>query len=59
MADAGFLEGGFCCNIVREAPAKFSRPRPLSIKTTPIFERLGEKLLVLPVNPSVFDRDFC
>ena len=39
--------------------AKFSWPRPLSIKTTPNFERLGEKLLVLPVNPLIFERDFC
>ena len=44
---------------VATSRAKFSRPRPLAIKNTPIFERWGEKLLALPVNPSVFDRDFC
>ena len=27
-------------------------------KATPNFERFGEKLHVLPVNPAVFDRDF-
>ena len=43
---------------VATSRAKLSRPRPLSIKTTPSLEHLGEKLLVLPVNPSVFDRDF-
>ena len=55
VADAGFLEGGFCYIIARE----FLKPHPLSVKTTPIFNRFGEKLLALPGNRSVFDRDFC
>ena len=38
-----FLKGGSVATLC----AKFLRSRPLSIKTTPIFERLGEKLLVL------------
>ena len=39
VADAEFLEGGFCHNSVHEI-----------FETTPIFDRFGEKLLVLPVN---------
>ena len=39
VADAGFLEGGFCCNIARRARPKNSRPRPFLFKTTPFFER--------------------
>ena len=54
VADAGFLEGGFCYIIERE----FLKPHPLSGKTTPIFDRFGEKFLALPINRSVFDRDF-
>ena len=54
-----FLKFLFSCNIAREACAEFLRPRPFLIKTTPVFERFGEKLHVLPVNPAVFDRDFC
>ena len=50
-----FFEGGFCYSIARE----FLKPHPLLVKTTPIFDRFGEKLLALPVNRSVFDRDFC
>ena len=55
VADAGFIKGGFCNSIVREILG----PCPLWPKTTPIFERFGEKLLVLPVNPFIFDRDLC
>ena len=39
VVDAGFVEGGFCYSIVREAHAKNLEPRPLLPKTTPIFER--------------------
>ena len=49
VADAGFLEGGLWYNIACEA-CQILKPRPLSIKTTPIFYRLGEKLFALPVN---------
>ena len=59
VADAGFLEGGFCYIIARKACAKIFKPRTLSIKTAPIFDRFGEKLLALPVNRSVFDLNFC
>ena len=51
VADLGFSKGGFCCSIARKARAKNLRPRPLSVKTTPIFDRFGERLLALPVNP--------
>ena len=50
------LKGGSVI-VLREARAKILGPRPLWPKTTPIFERFGEKLLVLPVNPFIFDRD--
>ena len=53
-----FLKGGSAATL-REARAKIVWPRPFLIKTTPIFERFGEKLHVLPVNPAVFDPDFC
>ena len=46
VADAGFLEGGFCYIIAHE----FLKPHPLGVKTTPIFDRFGEKLLALLVN---------
>ena len=38
VADAGFLEGGFCYGIARE----FLKPHPLSVKTTYIFDSFGE-----------------
>ena len=59
LADAGLHEGGFCYNIARKAHVKNLKPRPLLIKNTPIFDRFGEKFLALPVNLSIFDRDFC
>ena len=34
-------------------------PRPLFVETTPIFKRFWEKLLSVPVNPFIFDRDLC
>ena len=34
-------------------------PCPLLAKTTPIFKHFLEKLLVLPVNPFIFDQDLC
>ena len=39
MADAGFLEGGFCYNDVHET----FMPRPLSVETTPISKRSSLK----------------
>ena len=38
--------------------AQIFEATPLSVKTTPILDRFGEKLLALPINRSVFDRDF-
>ena len=49
------FKGGFCNGIVRKAHVKILGPRPLLPKITPIFERFREKLLVLPVNPFIFD----
>ena len=40
VADLGFSEVGFCYSIARE---KFA--------TTLVFDRFGERLLALPVNP--------
>ena len=51
VADAGFLEGGFCYNNAHE----MFRPRPHFVETTPIFEREAS----YSVNPFVFDRDLC
>ena len=59
VADAGFLEGGFCYCVAREARPKFLKLHPLLIKTTSIFDRFREGILALPVNQSVFDRNFC
>ena len=50
-----FLKGG-SVTILR---AENLKPCPFLIKTTPIFDHFGEKLLALPVNLSIFDRDFC
>ena len=55
VADAGYLEGGFYYNYARKARAKISKPRPLLLETTRIFDRFGEKPCV---NGPVFDRDF-
>ena len=46
----------------KRAHAKFLKPHPLLIKNTPIFDRFREGILALhalPVNQSVFDRNFC
>ena len=51
MADAGFVEGGFCYYYRAQSMCKFSKPHPLSVKTMPIFDRFGVKLLALPVDP--------
>ena len=56
VADLGYSEGAFCYRIAREARTKNLRPRPLPGKPRPF---LIERLLALPVNPSVFDRDLC
>ena len=39
VANAGFVEGGFCNSIVREARVKNLGPCPLLPKNTPIFKR--------------------
>ena len=57
VADAGIVEGGFFYCIAREVCAKNLGPCPILPKTTPIFKRFWEKLLVLPVNPFIFNRD--
>ena len=59
VADAGSHEGGFHYHFARVARAKFLGHAHKLVKATPIFERFREKLLALPVNRSVFDRDCC
>ena len=54
LADAGFLEG----ITMRVKRAKFSKPHPLLLKTTPIFDRFGEKLLAPPCQSSRFRSRF-
>ena len=49
-----FLKGGSVT-----VSRKFLKPHPLLIKNTPIFDRFRERILALPVNQSVFDRNFC
>ena len=49
-----FLKGG---SVTMALCVKNLKPCPLLIKTMPIFDRFGQKLLALPVNLSIFDRD--
>ena len=55
VADAGFLERGFCSSIAR---AKFLEATPTLIKPMSIFKCFREILLALPANRSVFDQNF-
>ena len=57
VADTGFHEEGFHSNNAREARVKNLGHAHKAVENTPIFERFREKLLALPVNRSVFDRD--
>ena len=50
MADAGFIEGGSVI-VLRAKHMQKIWGHATFAKTTPIFERFGEKLLVLLVNP--------
>ena len=58
VADTGFLEGGFQYNNARGARAKISKPRPLLIKTTPVFDRFGETscstMTIVPFSIEIF-----
>ena len=51
VVDAGFLEGGIMHEIFM--------PRQLSSKPHPFLSIFEKKLLTLPVNPYVFNRDLC
>ena len=57
LADAGFIEGGFCScsSIARE---KFGAT-PTFAENHAHFQAFWEKLFVLLVNPFIFDRDLC
>ncbi len=55
-----FLKGGSVTVLYYARSARgILEATPTLLKTTPIFDRFRERLLALPVNRSVFDRNFC
>ena len=46
-------------SIACEVHVEILGPCPLLMKITPIIEHFWKKLLILPVNPFIFDRDHC